>query len=49
MQPFGDEASISEAKLTDYILSPTHRIGANRLSLKRLSAYPSWARKDELD
>lgn len=30
MQPFGDNVSISEAKLTDYILSPTHRIGANK-------------------
>lgn len=30
MQPFGDKASISEAKLTEYILSPTHRIGANK-------------------
>jgi hypothetical protein len=30
MQPFGDKVSISEAKLTDYILSPTHRIGANK-------------------
>ncbi|MFN8731593.1 MAG: DUF6883 domain-containing protein, partial [Hyphomonadaceae bacterium] len=30
MQPFGDKVSISEAKLTEYILSPTHRIGANK-------------------
>jgi hypothetical protein len=30
MQPFGDKASISEEKLTEYVLSPTHRIGANK-------------------
>ncbi|MCZ8282576.1 MAG: hypothetical protein O9286_10085 [Aquidulcibacter sp.] len=30
MQPFGDNVSISEAKLTEYVLSPSHRIGANK-------------------
>ncbi len=30
MQPFGDKVSISEAKLTEYTLSPTHRIGTNK-------------------
>jgi len=29
MQPFSDKVPISEAQLTEYILSPTHRIGAS--------------------
>jgi len=35
MQPFGDKASISEAKLTDYVLSPTHRIGGTKSAFVR--------------
>ncbi|MFN8918508.1 MAG: DUF6883 domain-containing protein [Hyphomonadaceae bacterium] len=29
-QPFGDKVSLSEAKLTEYTLSPIHRIGASK-------------------
>jgi hypothetical protein len=29
-KPFGDEVIILDAKLTDYVLSPNHRIGANK-------------------
>ena len=38
MQPFGDKVSISEAKLTEYILSPTHRIGSSKATVFMLAS-----------